>query len=160
MGNDVLIPFGGDAQLNANGTGIFSWTPDSFLTCNDCPNPIANPFTSTEYIVQLIDANGCKFYDTINVFVEGSLYVPNTFTPNLDELNNIFYAYGVEIASFEMRIFNRWGQEIFVGASLQDGWDGTYGGKPCPIGVYVWKITYTENSGKEGNLIGHVNLLR
>jgi gliding motility-associated-like protein len=160
LGPDKLIPFGGEVQLLAQGTGSFLWTPDSFLTCTTCANPVANPFSSTEYIVQLTDANGCKFYDTINVFVEGSLYVPNTFTPNLDEINNIFYAYGMEIHTFEMRIFNRWGQEIFVSNSLHHGWDGTYGGANCPIGVYVWKITYTENSGKEGNLIGHVNLLR
>jgi gliding motility-associated-like protein len=160
LGNDVLIPFGGQVQLNANGTGIFTWTPDSFLTCANCNNPIANPFSSTLYVVELIDGNGCKFYDSINVFVEGSLYVPNTFTPNSDEINPIFFAYGTEIATFQMRIFNRWGEEIFISNSLYDGWNGTYKGSACPIGVYVWKIDYEEVSGKGGTLIGHVNLLR
>lgn len=160
LGPDVLIPFGGQVQLLAQGAGSFTWSPDSFLTCDNCPNPIANPFSSAEYLVQLIDANGCSFYDSINVFVEGSLYVPNTFTPNMDEINPIFYAYGMEIAKFSMRIFNRWGQEIFFSESLNDGWNGTYGGYACPVGVYVWKIDYEELSGKGGTLIGHVNLLR
>jgi gliding motility-associated-like protein len=160
LGPDKLIPFGGEVQLLAHGTGNFTWMPDSFLTCSNCNNPTANPFSSTEYIVQMIDANGCYFYDTINVFVEGSLYVPNTFTPNQDEINPIFFAYGTEIAKFNMRIFNRWGQEIFVSNSLHQGWNGTFGGQNCPLGVYVWKIDYEELSGKGGTLIGHVNLLR
>jgi gliding motility-associated-like protein len=160
LGHDVLIPFGGETQLFAHGTGTFTWTPDSFLTCANCNNPTASPFSSTEYIVQLIDGNGCRFYDSINVFVEGSLYVPNTFTPNLDEINPIFFAYGTEIAKFEMRIFNRWGQEIFFSSDLHHGWNGTYIGQNCPLGVYVWKIEYEELSGKGGSLIGHVNLLR
>lgn len=160
LGHDVLIPFGGETQLFANGTGTFTWTPDSFLTCANCNNPVASPFSSTEYIVTLLDANGCRFYDSINVFVEGSLYVPNTFTPNLDEINPIFFAYGTEIAKFEMRIFNRWGQEIFMSDNIHQGWNGTYLGKNCPLGVYVWRIEYEELSGKGGSLIGHVNLIR
>lgn len=160
LGPNIVIPFGGETQLNAHGVGQFTWTPDSFLTCSNCSNPTANPFSSTEYVVSLIDSNGCEFLDTIMVIVEGSLYVPNTFTPNGDEMNNMFFAYGTEIASFKMWIFNRWGQEIFVSNSLYDGWDGYYKGQPCPLGVYVWKIDYEEISGKGGTLIGHVNLLR
>lgn len=160
LGPNVVIPFGGSVQLLANGTGNFSWEPDTFLTCNNCPNPTASPFSSTQYFVTLTDANGCKFYDSIWVFVEGSLYVPNTFTPNRDGLNDFFLAFGTEIKEFEMLIFNRWGEQIFRSTSLQEGWDGTHRNQKCPIGVYAWRIIYTENSGKEGVLIGHVNLLR
>lgn len=157
---NAIIPIGGSTQLFANGNGIFSWEPDSFLTCNNCPNPIASPLSSTQYIVTLTDANGCKFYDSVWVYVEGSIFVPNTFTPNRDGINDFFFAYGSEIKEFEMLIFNRWGEEIFKSNSLQQGWDGTHKGKKCPIGVYVWRILYTETSGKEGLLLGHVNLLR
>ncbi len=155
-----IIPFGGSVQLTANGNGNFSWSPDTSLTCSNCSNTIASPFSSTQYIVTLIDANGCMFYDSAWVIVEGSIYVPNTFTPNRDGINDFFLAFGSEIKEFEMLIFNRWGEEIFRSTSLLEGWDGTYKKQKCPIGVYVWRITYTENSGKEGVLIGHVNLLR
>lgn len=161
LGPDVLIPFGHNHQLFANGNGTYTWTPDSFLTCTDCPNPVVvQPTHSMTYTLIVTDANGCQFSDSINIFVEGTLYVPNTFTPNRDNINTIFRAYGVDIATFTMRIFNRWGEEIFVTEVLTNGWDGTYRGSPCPLGVYVWKIDYTEVSGKEGKLIGHVNLLR
>lgn len=160
LGPDVLIPFGGSTQLFAQGIGNFSWSPDSFLTCSQCYNPTASPLHSTQYFATLTDANGCHFYDSIWVFVEGALYVPNTFTPNRDGINDIFMALGVEIKEFEMTIFNRWGEDIFRTDDLLYGWDGTHRGAKCPIGVYAWKISYTENSGKEGSLIGHVSLLR
>ncbi len=160
LANAIDIPFGGNATLYASGEGTFIWSPDSFLTCNNCNQPIASPFTSTQYFVTLTDANGCAFYDSIWVFVEGSLYVPNTFTPNMDGMNELFLAQGVEIDHFEMWIFNRWGEEIFKSDNLNVGWDGTHRGLKSPVGVYAWKIYYTELSGKEGLLIGHVTLLR
>lgn len=160
LGPNVLIPFGGSHQLIANGNGTYSWSPDTFLTCSSCPNPIATPEYSVQYTLTVTDLNGCEFYDSVWVFVEGSIYVPNTFTPNRDGINDIFFAYGVDIATFEIRIFNRWGQEIFVSDDMNYGWDGSYQDEPCQLGVYVYKINYVEVSGKEGQLIGHVNLIR
>lgn len=160
LGPDILIEFGDYTHLYAQGNGSFLWTPDSSLSCNTCSSPVASPFSSTLYNVTLTDTNGCKFTDSIYVFVEGSLYIPNTFTPNRDNLNDIFYAYGVEIKSFEMRIFTRWGEEIFYTNDLAFGWDGFHKNKACPIGVYVYKADFTQLSGKKGQLIGHVNLLR
>lgn len=160
LGANKLIPFGGSVQLIAQGNGSFSWAPDSFLTCTQCYNPVASPFSSTHYFATLTDANGCHFYDSIWVFVEGSLYVPNTFTPNRDGINDFFFAFGTEIKTFEMMVFNRWGEEIFKTDDISIGWDGTHRGQKSPIGVYAWRILYTENSGKEGTLIGHVTLLR
>lgn len=160
LGPNVLIPFGGSHQLIANGNGTYTWTPDTFLTCSNCPDPVAKPLYSVMYTLTVTDANGCEFYDSVWVFVEGSIYVPNTFTPNRDGINDIFYAYGVDIETFKMRIFNRWGEEIFVSDDMHHGWNGTYRDEPCQLGVYVYKIDYAEVSGKEGQLIGHINLIR
>ena len=160
LGPDVLLPFGDSYQLHANGDGTFSWDPVLFLSCSDCPDPVASPPYSMQYIVTVTDSNGCAFQDSINIFIEGSLYIPNTFTPNGDDINDLFRAYGIDIAEFTMRIFNRWGEEIFVTEDLHHGWDGTYRSSKCPLGVYVWKVDYMEISGKGGQLIGHVNLLR
>lgn len=160
LGANVVIPIGGSVQLSASGNGSFTWEPDTFLTCSNCATTVASPYSSTQYFVTLTDANGCQFYDSVWVFVEGTLYVPNTFTPNRDGINDFFLAFGTEIKEFEMLIFNRWGEQIFRSNSLQEGWDGMHKGHKCQIGVYAWRIVYTENSGKEGMLIGHVNLLR
>lgn len=160
LGPNILIEFGGSVQLNAQGTGTFQWTPDSFLTCGTCPDPIAFPPSSMLYSVTLTDSNNCKVSDSIMIFVEGCLYVPNTFTPNKDFLNDIFRAYGVEIRELDMWIFTRWGELIYHTRKIDMGWDGTHKGEECPVGVYVWRIDWTEVSGKQHQLFGHVNLLR
>jgi gliding motility-associated-like protein len=88
------------------------------------------------------------------------LYVPNTFTPNANATNDMFFPKGEGIKDFEMRIFNRWGEQIFLTDKMERGWDGLYKGKPAQLGVYVYKIYYTNIFGEEGNLVGHVNLVR
>src|SRR5690606_32161666 len=107
------------------------------------------------------DTNGCQASDVIHVYYEPLLWVPNTFTPDGDQFNNQFKFYGVNIADVKMDIYNRWGELIYTIEGFNDFWDGTYKGKPCPIGTYVWKIEYTDVFrdiilGKTG----HVNLLR
>jgi gliding motility-associated-like protein len=64
----------------------------------------------------------------------GSLYVPNAFTPNDDNLNEIFMAKGTGIATFDMNIFDRWGNLLFVSDDINKGWDGRIEG-----GHYTWK---------------------
>ena len=59
-----------------------------------------------------------------------------------------------------MMVFNRWGELLFSSKDKNEGWDGNYKGKPCPLDTYVWKIRYVDTSGRAGNLIGHVTLLR
>lgn len=161
-GPDLLIEFGQSETLTASGgNGNYTWSPPDFLSCTACPNPTVTPTQTTGYTLTLTDDNGCSFYDTVTVFVTGDLWVPNVFTPgDLNGLNDLFFSLGREIESVEMMIFNRWGELLFSTQDKHDGWDGTYKGKLCPLGVYVWKIRYRETSGREGNLIGHVTLLR
>ncbi|MDB4754948.1 gliding motility-associated C-terminal domain-containing protein [bacterium] len=108
----------------------------------------------------MTDEYGCVATDSVTVYVTGSIYIPNTFTPNDNSLNQYFLAYGTEIEYFEMLVYNRWGQLIFTSDDITKGWDGTYKGLESPIGTYVWKIWYQEYSGEEGKAIGHVNLVR
>jgi len=84
------------------------------------------------------------------------IYVPNSFTPNGDGLNDNFGISGEAIQSFSMRIFNRWGDMIFETSSVTDKWDGTFKGQKAPTGNYVYKIFASGLTGKkvarEGNL--------
>ncbi|MBL7939617.1 MAG: gliding motility-associated C-terminal domain-containing protein [Flavobacteriales bacterium] len=159
-GNDRAIDFGDELQLAATGQGTFVWEPPFSLSCSECDAPIAKPLETTVYTVTLTDANGCKVQDAVTVILNGSLFVPNTFSPNGDDVNDVFGAWGKEIKTLTMMVFNRWGELIWTGGSLDAKWDGTYGGQQSPIDTYVWRIDVEELIGKKRTLYGHVNLVR
>ena len=158
--NDVRIDFGHSTVLTASGTGVLLWTPGLSLSCDTCATTIASPEHTTVYTVQLTDANGCKAADQVTVFVNGNLYVPNTFTPNGDGINDGFFAYATEISEFRLLVFNRWGEQIYRTNKLGPVWDGTYNGVESPIDTYVWRVDLEELSGNKRTVYGHVNLVR
>lgn len=87
-----------------------------------------------------------------------AVYIPNAFTPNGDNLNDIFKIEYFGLSGYELTIFDRWGELIFK--SKDGGWDGNRRGNPCEQGVYVWRLVYTETSGAEHNKTGSVSLIR
>ena len=93
-------------------------------------------------------------------------YVPNTFTPDGDNFNQVFspvFYSGFDPFNFEMLIFNRWGQVIFETHNTEIGWDGSYSDQAGVVsdGMYTWKITYKNPKTDERKiLIGHVLVLR
>lgn len=159
-GPDQVIEFGDAAQLMATGLGSFSWSPDQDPTCNGCPDPVVSPQETTTYTVTLVDDNGCLATDQVTVVLDGTLYVPNSFTPNGDGRNDLFGAIATEIDEFRLLVFNRWGEEIYRTEKLGEWWDGTYLGTQSPIDTYVWRIDLVEGSGEKRTLFGHVNLIR
>jgi len=156
--------FTGDlVPLSATGSssgGVYMWSPTEYLSCVNCSNPYANPPWATVYTVTFIDENGCKVSDEVTIIYESLIYIPNTFTPNNNGHNDVFRVEGGNVVSFHIQIFNRWGEVVYEGDSMEEGWDGTYKGNDCPDGTYVWKIVYTDAELKNNELVGHVNLLR
>lgn len=100
-------------------------------------------------------------YDEQEIF-----YIPNTFTPDGDNFNQIFtpvFYSGFDPYNFEMLIFNRWGEIVFETHNAEIGWDGSYGVKGIKAmdGTYSWKITYKNPKTDERKVIvGHVTLMR
>ena len=90
---------------------------------------------------------------------EPKVYVPDAFTPNNDGINDVFKVVTGNVSQFEMSIYNRWGQIIYHSTSSEEGWNGTYQGKTCPVDVYMVLVKY---SGNSHNLTytGSVTLLR
>ncbi|MFM7388589.1 MAG: T9SS type B sorting domain-containing protein, partial [Bacteroidota bacterium] len=103
---------------------------------------------------------GCVASATVNLSYEAVIYVPNTFIPDGNGTNDLFGAYGGNIKEIELMIFNRWGELIRTLTSLQDFWDGTYEGMPCPDGAYTWKLNYSDKQERKYTLTGHVILIR
>jgi gliding motility-associated-like protein len=117
------------------------------------------------YYVDVINTSQCALTDTIEITGElggGTMYAPNTFTPNGNDRNDVFYVYGTGIVEFKMQIYDRWGMLLFESTNMNDGWDGTYMGNKVQQDTYVVKIAYRTECG-DMNMhkeIRHVNVLR
>lgn len=161
-GSDRLIEPGQQVLLEATGSapGSYQWEPPWWLACDSCATTWAAPESSTTYTVTLTAGNGCTATAKVTIVLTGTLFVPNTFTPNGDGTNDLFGAYGSEIATLQLFVFDRWGELIFSSDSMDRRWDGTYKGRPAQVDTYVWKVEATELSGRQYQAVGHVNLVR
>lgn len=151
---------GDTVEIWAEGNGTIVWSPPLHISCTTCPTTYVSPPNNFTYIATLTDINTCSVTGEVQIIFDPLIYVPNAFTPDGDSYNNYFYAVVSNISEFEMLIFNRWGELIFVSKSVDDYWNGTYNGIKSPDGVYIWKIKYKDLNGTENELIGHVTLLR
>lgn len=117
------------------------------------------------YAVTATNNIGCSTTDEvfIDTYCPWTLFVPNSFTPNDDGVNDYFEPKGLNLLEYQILIFNRWGTLIYTGNSINETWDGTYKGEEAQIDVYVYKIIYQYESptGIENDQkVGTVNLLR
>ena len=170
--NPITILSGGDAQLNMNYTGAiisYNWIPSQNLTCNRCPNPRATPQFTTKYTVNITDRYGCtaKGEVTVKVVCNGqNFFIPNTFSPNGDGSNDVFYPRGSGLDRAKiLRIFNRWGEVVFEKYDMpinaaSAGWDGTWKGKKADAGVYIYQLEIYCKNGELITYNGNITLIR
>lgn len=141
------------------------FTPPTTSTQQDPTFEYLNP-GCYDVVLEVTSVNGCVDDTTNEICIDPdvAIYVPNTFTPNDDGINDLFFAQGIGInpEEFEMWIFDRWGNLIFYTDDLNEGWNGKVQGNPdyCQVDTYVWKIKCNDMLGKKHSLIGHVNLVR
>ncbi len=164
-GADTLADCINGTQLNGKGNGtLFLWSPTSGLSNPNIPNPIAQPDETTIYTLTVTEKE-CASLDEVIVAVDcGVIFIPNSFTPNGDENNDIFQIVGNGISSFELLIFNRWGELVFESNLISLGWDGTFQNMPAPSGVYVYEVKVLNTAGKSlvenGKSHGTITLIR
>lgn len=153
---------GDTAQIwaSATGPGQLFWTPAEFIECTNCDSTLVWPPETMTYTANFLDTNGCLIKNDVTIYFDPLLYVPNAFTPNGDGMNDFFGAKGGNFKTFQLLIFNRWGELIFEGNSIDDWWNGKYKGEFVPDGVYVWKIRYEDNNSTIDQIFGHVTVLR
>lgn len=120
--------------------------------------------TSPGLYVVTVQTGPCVLTDSIvlsGAAGEGALYIPNSFTPNGDGLNDFFKAEGAGITSLTLRIYNRWGELIFETDALGMAWDGRVGNTFVQEDVYVYVIDYTTScTTTENHKIGRVTVIR
>ena len=107
---------------------------------------------------------GCKDTTSLIIKIKPSwqIYIPNTFTPNGDGLNDGFSAKGYNINKYNIQIYDRWGHLLFESNDIENKWDGHARGSEDPIkqDVYVWKVQVVDIFNKNHDLTGHVTLLK
>jgi gliding motility-associated-like protein len=155
-----------DVTFASNSVGATSWLWDfgdgSF---SNVENPIHAYQDTGIFCITLLVSNNAGCMDTtvgcLYVQPEYSLYIPNTFTVNDDGLNEMWKLYGRGIKKIEVRIFDRWGEELYFFDDLAKGWPGTrQNGSWCKQDVYVFRVEVTDPSNDEHVIIGNVNLIR
>lgn len=123
--------------------------------------------TAKTYQTNLIVINqyGCSdtAYVTVEIGPEFSFYIPNAFTPgNGDGVNDVFMGAGIGIETYEMWIYDRWGEMLYNGNDITKGWNGKKAGKGDEVkqDTYIWKVKIKDVLGKKHEYVGHVTLLR
>ena len=114
----------------------------------------------------VLNAAGCSDVATLNVEVIEELiyFIPNSFTPDGNEYNNVFqpvFTSGFDPFNFSFVVYNRWGETLFESKDHTIGWDGTYDGKIVPEGNYTWSIWFRDSrTDKKYQETGSVMLIK
>ena len=125
-------------------TGMFVLSVVNYV--NGCPSP------QQQTVIEIVQCPQDIFY------------IPNSFTPDGDEHNNVWLPVitsGFDIHNYHMVLYDRWGEVIFESNNPSEGWDGTYNNQMVPLGVYTWRMEL-KNLTNDGRLIlsGSLNVLK
>jgi gliding motility-associated-like protein len=120
--------------------------------------------TEGKYIVQVMNNCGVTIDSSLVAYENCAckFYVPSAFTPNNDGKNDVFMPkYQCLFSNYEMKVYNRYGQLVFVSSNPSNGWDGSFNSNRQPSGTYVWELSYIDNlTGKHMRKNGTVVLIR
>ena len=138
----------GGAEIVSTTLKDYLWEPGKFT---------GNPYFVTTkgiYILSGHTTDGCPIKDTVNVVekCDPELHVPTAFTPNGDGNNDFFSVFGHEVETFDIKLFNRWGELIYHSSDFRFKWDGTYKNQTVPIGTYPYVISW-QGSTFEGEVV-------
>ena len=161
----MIIGIGESVTLNPEGSDTsYIWSPPTWLSCINCPSPIATPEETITYTVNVTDSNGCTGLDSVTIIIDDTVivYLPNAFTPDGDDINDVFPPHGFNVSDNEylFMIFDRWGELLFEARKPLEAWDGKYKGKLVPNDVYIWKLQFVDDKGDLKNRIGNVTVVR
>lgn len=176
--NNILVWADKDSLYAGEGTQLYvspntgftyNWTPPFFLNSTTIWNPFATPPppSVTDYTVSLVeDGTGCQFFRTIRIYAfevncgEPDVFIPNAFTPNGDNENDILYVRGKNVEKMLLKIYDRWGELVFETDKQSIGWDGTFKGELVDPAVFVYYLEVTCVDDQEYFKKGNVTVIR
>jgi gliding motility-associated-like protein len=153
-GLDTSIIPGQSVVIGGNPTGpinsIFYWTPSIGLNDSLVANPVTSATVATQYVVTVTDENGCISRDTMDLRIKPEIFIPNGISPNSDGKNDFWVINNLDrFPDNEVEIYNRWGELLYYKKNYDNKWDGTYNGKPLPIGTYYYVIKLNDPKFEE-----------
>lgn len=171
-GKAINVSTGGSVKLVTKSSADvrrWLWVPSKYLDCYTCASPLVTPKENLVYTVQAYNDGNCMAKDDITITTicnNSNVYVPNTFSPNGDGMNDVFYPRGTGIYTIKsFKVFTRWGQLLYEknnfdanNASL--GWDGTYNGKKMLPDVYVYIMEVICENNVVFPLKGNITLIQ
>lgn len=173
LGPDIYLDYGDSVQLQALTNLVdsftFAWGQPKSLSCTDCLTPWVKPTITTTYSIEIMDKDGCRAEDLVRVILQKSskVYIPNSFSPNLDHLNDFFTIYTDKtVAKIKsLLIFDRWGEKMFERYDFQPnneplGWDGKLDGRPLDPAVFVYWTEVEYFDGRTELFMGDVTLMQ
>jgi gliding motility-associated-like protein len=154
--NDTSICASEIATITATGGLTYSW--DNAIGIGQTHT--VSPSVTTTYIVTGDDINGCTSTDQVVVTIDNStcFNIPNVFSPNGDGKNDTWIMRGIEeYPNVSVKIFNRWGGEMYNSIGYTQPWDGTYNGTESPSATYYYIIDLGDG---QNPINGTVNIIR
>lgn len=171
-GKDTTINVGQSIRLTPTLSSDVSnvrWTPTGTIVAQNNNSITVAPKQTTTYTLVARNDGGCKAVDDVTVYLicnGENFFVPNTFTPNNDGMNDVFYPRGSGLFRIKsMRIFDRWGEMVFSKTDFRvndpnSGWDGTYKGTQLNMDVFIYMIEIVCDNGQILLHKGNVALIK
>lgn len=171
-GANVNVIVGNSVHLTTTASSdvtSYTWTPPQGLSCGTCPDPTTTPKENATYTVNVKNGGNCTASDEVTITLlcnDGNVFIPNTFSPNGDGANDVFYPRGRGLNVIRnFTVFNRWGQVVFHKSRIsandpQYGWDGTLNGVKMPTDVYVYLLDVICVNNTIFPVKGNVTLVR
>lgn len=149
-GIDTSVSQGFEVQLNGFNPNALSynWTPDAELNNGFVYNPIATPLETTDYMLQVTDANGCVGSDIVKVKVNKDyrLFIHNVITPDGNGQNDTWHITNIEtFESADVYVYDRWGKEVLFVKGYNSDWEGVSGTDQLPDGTYYYMIEFSDS---------------
>lgn len=148
-GADSIVMYDfGDGEMEINPNPLHTYLDTGF-------------YHVTQYVYTIYGC-GDTIDDWVRVKPEFTLYVPSAFTPNSDGINDVFEVKGIGVLEYRLRIFNRWGEEIYFSIDMDKFWDGTIRDtfEPAKEDVYIYTIYAVDVNFEEHTFKGHVSLVK
>jgi gliding motility-associated-like protein len=158
--NDTLIEEGNSATISAFGGLFYTWSPSVSLSTSTNSTTVATPLFTTNYLVSIVDGNGCVYSDTVTIdvvmpeMIELDFIISDLITANGDGYNDTWNILGIEkYPDTKVFVFNTSGNIVFESSNYDNSWKGTYNGNQLPDGTYYYVVEIDAEANVEKGFV-------